>query len=142
MFSYENVIETLGGVRALGRRVRSIGELEAAVGEGLPRRALDHVLEFLVPEDERPRFRNRVIPRASYQRSPRLSPLYSATTERLARIVALSRWLWEDDTKAKKFLWTSHPELGGRAPIEAALTELGARQVEEVIDRGVHGLPV
>jgi hypothetical protein len=30
----------------------------------------------------------------------------------------------------------------GRTPLDAAMTELGARQVEEVLERGLHGLPV
>jgi putative toxin-antitoxin system antitoxin component (TIGR02293 family) len=52
------------------------------------------------------------------------------------------QWVWEDDERAQRFLWTPHPELGGRRPIEVALTELGAREVEEVVQRGLHGLPV
>jgi putative toxin-antitoxin system antitoxin component (TIGR02293 family) len=107
-----------------------------------PRSALDHVLAVAAPESERARLRNRVVPRASYQRSRRLSPAHSATTERLARVTALALWVWEDSHKAQEFLWRPHPELGGRRPIQAALSELGAREVEEVIERGVHGLPV
>ena len=117
-------------------------ELEQAVSAGLKREALDHLLAFVAPDGERAQLRNRIVPRASYQRRARLNSTYSATTERLARIVALARWLWEDDEKARAFLRAPHPELGGRTPLEAALTELGARQVEEIVDRGIHGLPV
>jgi uncharacterized protein (DUF2384 family) len=35
-----------------------------------------------------------------------------------------------------------HAELDGRAPLEVAVTEVGARHVEELIERGRHGLPV
>ena len=48
----------------------------------------------------------------------------------------------DDDAQAKRFLATPHPELGGRKPIEAALTDLGARQVEDVVMRALYGLPV
>jgi uncharacterized protein (DUF2384 family) len=34
-----------------------------------------------------------------------------------------------------------HPELGGKTPIEAASTELGARQVEEILDWLFYGVP-
>ena len=34
------------------------------------------------------------------------------------------------------------PELNGKTPLDAALTEIGGRQVEEIIERGMHGLPV
>jgi putative toxin-antitoxin system antitoxin component (TIGR02293 family) len=142
MVEYREVLELLGGRAAIGRSVKTLADLDAAINAGLPRSALDHVLEFAAPAAERTKLRNRVVPRASYQRSRRLSPMHSATTERLARIAAMARWIWEDDEKARAFLWRPHPELRGRRPIEAALTELGAREVEEVLQRGVHGLPV
>lgn len=142
MIEYRDVIELLGGRAAVGRGVKTLTDLDAAVSAGLPRSALDHVLAIAAPPKERAALRNRVIPRASYQRRRRLSAAHSATTERLARITAMVRWVWEDDEKARDFLWRPHAELGGRRPIEAALTELGAREVEEVLQRGVHGLPV
>jgi putative toxin-antitoxin system antitoxin component (TIGR02293 family) len=142
MAEYREVVELLGGRSAVGRRVRTLADLDEAVSSGLPRTALDHVLEFAAPPAERARLRNRVVPRATYQRSRRLSAAHSAATERLARVASLARRVWEDDDKARDFLWRPHPELRGRLPIEAALTELGARQVEEVLQRGIHGLPV
>ena len=42
---------------------------------------------------------------------------------------------------ALEFLHTAHPELGGDQPLDAARTELGARQVEEVLWRMEYGLP-
>jgi putative toxin-antitoxin system antitoxin component (TIGR02293 family) len=142
MIQTQDIVRLLGGPRTVGRRVTTSVELEQAVSAGLKREALDHLLAFVAPESERAQLRNRIVPRASYQRRARLNPAYSATTERLARIVALARWVWEDDEKARMFLRAPHPELGGRTPLEAALTELGARQVEEIVDRGIHGLPV
>src|SRR5437016_14334076 len=142
MVEYRQVLELLGGRAAVGRHVKTLADLDAAFNAGFPRSALDHVLEFAAPAAERAKLRNRVVPRATYQRSRRLSPVHSAATERLARIAAMARWIWEDDEKARAFLWRPHPELGGRRPIEAALTELGAREVEEVLQRGVHGFPV
>jgi len=142
MVSPQEIVALLGGREGFGRGVKTLADLDAAVHKGLPRSALDRVLSVAAPESERAALRNSVVPRASYQRSRRLSPAHSATTERLARITALVQWIWEDDRKAQEFLWRPHPELGGRRPIQAALTELGAREVEEVIERGVHGLPV
>lgn len=142
MVEYREVVELLGGRAAVGRSVKTLADLDEAINLGLPRSALDRVIEFAAPPTERAKLRNRVIPRASYQRSRRLSAVHSATTERLARIASMARRIWEDDDKARDFLWRPHPELRGRRPIEAALTELGAREVEEVLQRGVHGLPV
>ena len=142
MEPHKDIIRLLGGTKAVGRPVRNLADLDQAIQEGLPRAALEHLMCAVAPETERAKLRNRVVPRASYQRSKTLSAAHSATTERLARITALAQSVWEDDEKAQRFLWTVHPELGDRKPIEVALTELGARQVEEVIQRGLHGLPV
>lgn len=142
MESHKDIVRLLGGAKAVGRPVRTLADLDAAVQAGLPRTALEHLMSTVAPGPERAKLRNRVVPRASFQRRKVLSAAHSAATERLARITALAQSVWEDDAKAQRFLWSEHPELGRRKPIEVALTELGARQVEEVIQRGLHGLPV
>jgi putative toxin-antitoxin system antitoxin component (TIGR02293 family) len=142
MESHKDIVRLLGGAKAVGRTVRSLADLDHAIQAGLPRAALEHLMAAVAPEGDRARLRNRVVPRASFQRSKVLSAAHSATTERLARVTALAQSVWEDDAKAQRFLWSEHPELGQRKPIEVALTELGAREVEEVIQRGLHGLPV
>ena len=42
---------------------------------------------------------------------------------------------------AREWLKTAHPELGQRAPLEAALTEIGARRVEALLTSLYYGLP-
>ena len=49
--------------------------------------------------------------------------------------------VWQDREQARRFLTTPHPEIRGKTPLDAALTELGARQAEEVMARIVYGLP-
>ena len=84
----------------------------------------------------------RIVPEATYKRRrERLSPGESERTERLARIVAIAEQVWQDRGQARRFLTTPHPEMGGKSPVDAALTELGARQAEEVMARIVYGLP-
>ena len=142
MEAHKEVVRLLGGSRGIGRQVRTWADLDAAVQDGLPRAALENLMSVAAPEHERTKLRNRVVPRASFQRSNRLSTAHSATTERLARVTALVQSIWEDHGKAQRFLWSAHPELLGRKPIDAALTEIGAREVEEVLQRGLNGLPV
>jgi uncharacterized protein (DUF2384 family) len=43
---------------------------------------------------------------------------------------------------ARTFMHRPHPELNGRRPVDAALTELGGRAVERVLDALAFGLPV
>lgn len=120
-------------------------DLDEIVSRGIPRSALDALINHIVArsdEGTRVNVRYKIIPRATYQRSDRLNAQYSETTERLARVFAIVQALWQDEEAVRRFMNTPHPELGGKTPLEAALTEIGGRQVEEIIERGMHGLPV
>jgi putative toxin-antitoxin system antitoxin component (TIGR02293 family) len=84
----------------------------------------------------------RIVPEATYKRRrDRLSPAESERAERLARAIAMAEDVWQDREQTRRFLTTSHPEIGGKTPLEAAMTELGARQAEAVMARILYGLP-
>src|ERR1700678_1231043 len=139
----QHIEEVLGGNRVLGRSVRTVLELEAAVEHGLPKVTLRNVARrvFSDAADQRA-LMFRVVPEATYKRRrDLLSPAESGRTERLARVVARAEDVWQDREQARRFLTTPHPEIGGKTPLDAALTELGARQAEEVMSRIVYGLP-
>jgi putative toxin-antitoxin system antitoxin component (TIGR02293 family) len=139
------IAKILGGRQILGRRVHSTPELEALVREGLPKNALDTFIAQLIASlpggDMTVQLRNKIVPRATYQRVVRFNLQASETTERLARLYALALSVFEDRGAAARFLMNAHPELAGRAPFDVALTEIGGREVEEIIERGRHGLP-
>jgi putative toxin-antitoxin system antitoxin component (TIGR02293 family) len=59
----------------------------------------------------------------------------------MARVVAMAEHVWENREQARRFLTTPHPEIEGKTPLDAAMTELGARQAEEVMARIVYGVP-
>jgi putative toxin-antitoxin system antitoxin component (TIGR02293 family) len=82
------------------------------------------------------------MPKATGQRGEKLNRAHSQKAERLARLFATAESIWHDEGAARRFMNTAHAELNGRTPLEVAMTEVGARQVEEVIERGRHGLPV
>lgn len=133
----------LGGQRVLGKAMTSLLELNNAVERGLPKATLRNVARrvFSDASDQRAMMR-RIVPEATYKRRrDRLSPAESERTERLARVVAIAEDVWQDRDQARRFLTTPHPEIGGKTPVDAALTELGARQAEEVMARIVYGLP-
>jgi putative toxin-antitoxin system antitoxin component (TIGR02293 family) len=135
----EKVAEVLG----LKSRPRSIGALAEAVEQGLPKASLERVIDRVgVTGSERRELLHRVVPAATFKRRTRLNVAESEKTERLARVVALAELLWEEPEEAQRFLMTAHPELNGRRPVDAALSELGARQVEDIVMRALHGLPV
>lgn len=56
--------------------------------------------------------------------------------------MALAEAAFGSPQDARRFLAAPHPELDGDRPIDAARTELGARQIEEILWRMEYGLPV
>ena len=122
---------------------RGTAGLAAAVEKGLPRSALMRVIARAgVTGKARLALLHRVVPSATFKRRKRLKLHESEKTERLARVIALSELLWDDPDAAQRFLSAPHPELGNRTPLDCAGTELGARQVEDVVTRAIYGLPV
>ena len=86
--------------------------------------------------------RDFVAPRATLKRRrTRLSSTESQRLERLARIVAMTEEVWQDKTAAAEFLTRPLRSLGGRTPLQMATTDLGARQVEELLASIEFGLP-
>jgi putative toxin-antitoxin system antitoxin component (TIGR02293 family) len=84
----------------------------------------------------------RIVPEPTYKRRRELlSPEESERTERLARVIATSEYVWDDDAQSRRFLTTSHAALAGKSPLDAASSELGARRVEELLLKILHGLP-
>ena len=141
------IAEVLGGPAVFGRPITSIRGLDDAVRAGIPKPALDCLIRTLAsPRDAGGmnvrRLRNRIVPRATYQRVERFNLQVSETTERIARLYAMALSAFQDPDAAARFMMRRHPELHDRTPFDAALTELGGREVEEIIDRGLHGLPV
>jgi putative toxin-antitoxin system antitoxin component (TIGR02293 family) len=135
----ERIEEILG----LKPTARGMAGLAAAVERGLPRSALMRVVARAgVTGKARLELLHGVVPSATFKRRTRLKLHESEKTERLARVIALSEMLWDDAEAAQKFLNAPHPELQNRTPLEAAATELGARQVEDVVMRALYGLPV
>jgi putative toxin-antitoxin system antitoxin component (TIGR02293 family) len=144
MIEAKRIAEVMGGRSVLGKAVTSIEDLEEIVGEGLPKTALRVTVRrvFLLAREAN-RYLYRIVPEATYKRrTGKLRVVESERTERLARVIAAAEAVWDDQNHAREWLTRPHPELGDRAPIDCALTELGARQVESLLDRLQYGLPV
>jgi putative toxin-antitoxin system antitoxin component (TIGR02293 family) len=83
----------------------------------------------------------KLVPEATYKRRKRLTPAESARTERLARVIAAAEEVWEDRNDAREWLKRPHPELSGESPLQRGMSELGAREVEALLDQLFYGLP-
>lgn len=137
------VARVLGGRKILRRRVRTTDELRETVQAGLPLSALDHVADYIAENGrEATRIKDWIVSRATRYRRQRLKPEESERLERIARIVALAEEVWEDRHEAHEFLTTSQPRLSGETPLELARSELGARQVEDLLLELEYSLPL
>jgi putative toxin-antitoxin system antitoxin component (TIGR02293 family) len=139
------VARRLGGRPVLRRTIRSVADLEAVVRQGLPWRALRVFLAAtaLGPQ-EQGWLADIVAPRTTRirrEREGRLSPEESERLERLARLASLAATVLESETDARAFLFRPHPLFRGEKPAALARTELGARQVEDLLWRLEYSLP-
>lgn len=143
-FDAAAVARVLGGQRTLKRRIQSLPELRELVLEGLPVEALDEVASHVADDPRSVReFMDRIVPRATrHRRKDRLKTRESEKLERVARVVALAESVWEDRQSAREFLTTPQPGLGDAVPLELSDTELGAREVEQLLQELEYGLPV
>jgi len=140
MIAPESIAEILG----LGATVRTVHQLESAVSAGLPKRALERLSARLYADRRRASaYKFKVVPQATWKRrSKRLSVDESERTERLARVLATAEHVWDDRGQAREWMSKPHCELNGETPLEVARTELGARRVEDLLDKLFFGLPV
>jgi putative toxin-antitoxin system antitoxin component (TIGR02293 family) len=140
MIAPESIAEILG----LGPTVHTVHQLESAVSAGLPKRALERLSARLYTDRRRASaYKFKVVPQATWKRrSKRLSVDESERTERLARVLATAEHVWDDRVQAREWMSKPHDELNGETPLEVARTELGARRVEDLLDKLFFGLPV
>ncbi len=135
------VVHELGGKRALGRALSSDRDLREAIREGFRPAVVEELMrasgltlkELAGALDLSPRSLQR------RRQSGRLARHESDRLYRLARIVALANEYLGDRERALR--WLKHPNraLGGMAPVSAIDTELGARQVENILGRIAFG---
>ncbi|MBI3154892.1 MAG: DUF2384 domain-containing protein [Burkholderiales bacterium] len=138
------VIEPIKIAQVLGlrSRVTSVEQLEQQVEAGLPKASLGAVARHVYGSSpEAGALMQRVIPAATFhRRSEALKPQEGERVERLARVIATAEHVWDSADDARAFLTTGHAMLGGKRPIDVALTELGARRVENLLWSLFHGV--
>lgn len=136
------VARILGGSGVLRRRVQSLADLRQLVEDGLPVDALERtVAHFELAPAMASEIKHGIVPKTTLQRRTRLTLEESERLERLARLTALAEDVWEDASLAREFLVTAQPQLDGERPVDLARTDLGARQVEQLLMRIEHALP-
>jgi putative toxin-antitoxin system antitoxin component (TIGR02293 family) len=139
----ERVASILGGTETLGTIVRNLHDLRVTVERGLSVKSLDSVARHLaLHERDIVEIKHRVVPKTTLARRTRLTPEESERVERLARIAALAEEVWENEELAHEFLHSEQPQLDGARPIDLARSDLGAREVEDLLMKMEYSLPV
>lgn len=135
------VVAELGGEETLGRALTSEQDLRQAIRDGFPPAVVEELMrasgltlkELATALDLSPRSLQR------RRRTGRLARYESDRLYRLARIVALADEFLGDHDRAVRWLKRPNRALGNVAPIAAIDTELGARQVENILGRIGYG---
>jgi len=86
----------------------------------------------------------QIPPRTLARRKQRgkLDPEESDRLVRVSRIFGRALGLFEGDVQAaREWLSSEQVALGGRVPLELAKTDVGAREVENLVGRLEHGIP-
>ena len=137
-----NTAERLGGAEALNREIRSELELAVAIKEGLPYRALEHVLasDDLRPSEAYDLVGSRSTLMRRRQERSRLSPGESDRLARVVRIIARAEEALGDRGKAHRWLRSENRALAGKRPLDLLGSDAGTRMVERVLGRVEHGI--
>ncbi|HTJ30086.1 MAG TPA: MbcA/ParS/Xre antitoxin family protein [Acidobacteriaceae bacterium] len=134
------IVAELGGESLVGR-VRTDDEMSRAIREGFPPPVVDALLERsgLSLQDVAKSLDLSVRSLQRRRRQGRLARFESDRLFRLARLLALAEFYLDDRRRAADWLKRPNRALGGAVPLEIIDTELGARQVEEVLGRIGYG---
>jgi len=135
------VVAELGGTRTFGRTLSNDRDLCEAIRKGFPPAAVERLMrasgltlkEVASALDLSPRSLQR------RRRTGRLARFESDRLYRLARIVALANDYLGNSERARRWLKRPQRALGGVAPVAAMDTELGAREVENLLGRIAYG---
>jgi putative toxin-antitoxin system antitoxin component (TIGR02293 family) len=135
------VVSELGGKQIFGRSLATDRDMREAIREGFPPAVVGRLMqasgltlrELATALDLSPRSLQR------RRTTGRLAQYESDRLYRLARIVVLADECLGNHERAVRWLKRPNRALGGIAPVAAIDTELGARQVENVLGRIAYG---
>jgi putative toxin-antitoxin system antitoxin component (TIGR02293 family) len=135
------VFGELGGEEAFGRPVHTGEEMNAAIREGFRHSVVEALMgnsgltlkEISASLDLSPRSLQR------RKHEGRLARYESDRLYRLARMLALADYFIGSRSKALDWMKRPNIVLGGAVPLDLIDTELGARQVENILGRIGYG---
>ena len=141
MLHVEALVEALGGRKVLKRRIANLDELRETVKAGLPYASLEALIgKFGLAREEAAAALH--LPQRTIARRKKEQKLRSDESDRLlrlARVGAQAAATLGSEQKAAQWLRRPNRALGNLAPLDLIDSDIGARQVEEVLGRMEHG---
>jgi putative toxin-antitoxin system antitoxin component (TIGR02293 family) len=135
------IVGELGGEATVGRPIRSAEDMSAAIREGFLHSVVDALagnsgltLQEVASSLD---LSTRSLQRRKHQ--GRLARYESDRLYRLARLMALAEYFIGSHATAVEWMKRPNLVLGGVAPLQLLDTELGARQVENILGRIGYG---
>ena len=139
----EVIAKVLGGPKVLGRAVKKPHDLADLVRRGLPTgsvKALAGRLDIRnAALSKKLGIPQRTLTRRLSGRA-RLTASESDRAVRLARVYANAVEMIGEEGKAVQWLQTPNRALGGERPIDQVDTDIGAREVEDILTRIAYGV--
>jgi putative toxin-antitoxin system antitoxin component (TIGR02293 family) len=129
------VVRELGGQQTFGRALATDQDLRDAIREGFPYTVIEGLMSAsgLTLKELADSLDLSLRSLQRRRRSRRLARFESDRLYRLARIVAIAHQNLGDRARASRWLKRPNRALGGLTPVASLDTELGARQVENVL---------
>ncbi len=136
------IVRILGGADKLRKDIRSEWDMDQLIREGIPYPALQHFQEKFAPMGfELEAFmglESRI--NGNVADSFRLPSIASDRLYRLARLFIIATKVLEDEKSGAEWLKRPQWGLGGRLPVEVVFTEIGAKEVENLLGRIDHSV--
>lgn len=132
-------------VSLLGLRTYETAQLHSRVREGLSYETFERLRRVLDLTASRTADLLQIPTRTLARRraARKFEPEESDRLIRLSRLVGLALQLFEGDLEEmRSWLTTAHTALDQQTPLDFATTEIGAREVENLIGRLEHGIPL
>lgn len=137
----EALVEALGGKKVFKRRIVNVDQLRETVKAGLPYASLEALIKkFGLAREEAAAALH--LPQRTIARRKKEQKLQADESDRLlrlARVSAQAATTLGSEEKAVQWLRRPNRALGNRAPLDLIDSDIGTRQVEEVLGRIEHG---
>lgn len=147
----DRIAQMFGGSEPLGRMPRTIDDWRELVQIGIPVKALSNLRQSIAPASKQADILVDVVfgtgdrctnfqsagvndaPASLLAEAEKLTGPESERAERIARLFAMAEEVLGSEEEARDFFFSPHKKLDGHSPIDWMRTEIGGRNVEQLL---------